>query len=325
MRINWDEAYSVTPCPTCGFRRLRRSRYLSVFEHVRAWWTNTAPFRCQSCGWRGRMPDVWIAPRTEAAGKPADVDLDALELPPDAQASLSGVALRSLDIEPGERIRLWLDDQRPAPAGWFPVHTVEIAELLLAAGIVDEASLDHDLGWCEACQQRFQGQPVSTKDQCPHVPSGYDLCLWMAQTGHWPRVPPSVHSGNLEGGARMRGVIMRHWRPPAGARPAGDATGAADRLEHPATVTAELDEMRYAVSTSSISPCPRCGQASLYRLHRRSRWEHLRSWMLGIFPVRCGQCRWEGWMRGPIMVRVTPMASAAPREALSDEIDRLDQ
>lgn len=42
--------------------------------------------------------------------------------------------------------RLWLDDERPAPAGWVHVRTASTAIELLAAGGVTEVSLDHDLG-----------------------------------------------------------------------------------------------------------------------------------------------------------------------------------
>lgn len=45
-----------------------------------------------------------------------------------------------------DRIRLWLDDRRPAPEGWTLVSTVEEAKVLLRTGMVTHASLDYDLG-----------------------------------------------------------------------------------------------------------------------------------------------------------------------------------
>ena len=36
------------------------------------------------------------------------------------------------------------------------------------------------------------------------------LARWMAETGHWPRRKPSVHSANPVGVAYMRGVIERY-------------------------------------------------------------------------------------------------------------------
>ena len=46
---------------------------------------------------------------------------------------------------------LWLDDRRPAPSGWTRAYTVAEAQRYLATEEVEEASLDHDLGACEAC------------------------------------------------------------------------------------------------------------------------------------------------------------------------------
>jgi hypothetical protein len=43
-------------------------------------------------------------------------------------------------------MRVWLDDVRVAPSGWTWVKTSADAIALLAAGGVEEISLDHDLG-----------------------------------------------------------------------------------------------------------------------------------------------------------------------------------
>ena len=45
-----------------------------------------------------------------------------------------------------ESIRLWLDDERPAPDGWLHVRTAPEALSIIRGGNVTEASLDHDLG-----------------------------------------------------------------------------------------------------------------------------------------------------------------------------------
>jgi hypothetical protein len=80
-------------------------------------------------------------------------------------------------------MKLWLDDVRPAPAGWVHARTVEEAKAHLQTGRVEEASLDHDLG---------RGQET-----------GDHLVRWMNETGRRPaRV--SVHSSNPLGGLRMR-------------------------------------------------------------------------------------------------------------------------
>src|SRR5688500_12240166 len=43
-------------------------------------------------------------------------------------------------------MRLWVDDERPAPKGWLAVTTSDAALDILEKGDVTEVSLDHDLG-----------------------------------------------------------------------------------------------------------------------------------------------------------------------------------
>src|ERR1700716_1590869 len=43
-------------------------------------------------------------------------------------------------------MKVWLDDVRPAPAGWVNVRTPEAAIDLLRSDDVEKVSLDHDLG-----------------------------------------------------------------------------------------------------------------------------------------------------------------------------------
>lgn len=130
---------------------------------------------------------------------------------------------------------LWLDDVRnPVQFGWVGavwVKTVEEAKALILTGEVESASLDHDLGLCEDCWQAAK-KAADTKDKqalldvkaklawnhglasyasCTHNGTGYDLCLWMAETGHWPKEKPLVHSANTVGRDRMRGVIDRYF------------------------------------------------------------------------------------------------------------------
>jgi hypothetical protein len=44
-------------------------------------------------------------------------------------------------------MKLWLDDVRPAPAGWVWVRTAAQCIEMLRLGIVSDLSLDHDLGF----------------------------------------------------------------------------------------------------------------------------------------------------------------------------------
>lgn len=114
-------------------------------------------------------------------------------------------------------ISLWLDDHRPAPYGWVGVTTLAAAKLSLETGRVDRASLDHDLGACETCmdgrdvKEWLEAHNFQTMPHCEHVGTGYDLCVWMAETGHWPTQKPAVHSANPVGRHRMNGVISKYF------------------------------------------------------------------------------------------------------------------
>ena len=98
-------------------------------------------------------------------------------------------------------MKLWLDDFREAPNGWTHVTTVEAAQELLINGNVEEASLDHDLGF----QFDAEGEEI------PYDRTGYDLVKWMAETGHWPKKKPSVHSMNPAGRQNMKALIDRYF------------------------------------------------------------------------------------------------------------------
>lgn len=109
--------------------------------------------------------------------------------------------------------RLYLDDVRNPPddggGPWTICRTVEEAKALLLAGPVHEASLDHDLGQCDACRSDLG------PNNCPHVPTGLELVAWMLVHDRWPRLKPLVHSANGVFGPMMRFLIDRNWRSPA--------------------------------------------------------------------------------------------------------------
>lgn len=114
-------------------------------------------------------------------------------------------------------VLLWLDDIRPAPEGWLHVRTVAEAQTVLSTGRVLAASLDHDLGACTDClggrtpDQWLEDSAYQSMPNCSHVGTGYELCLWMAEKGIWPKEPPNVHSANPVGRERMQGVIARYF------------------------------------------------------------------------------------------------------------------
>lgn len=97
-------------------------------------------------------------------------------------------------------LRLYLDDVRACPVGWFPCRTPDDFKFLVTNYHWDEMSLDHDLG--------------DHPDLNPFMTTGYDLLVWMARTpaAHWPTTKPVVHSWNPVGAENMRQYIDSYWR-----------------------------------------------------------------------------------------------------------------
>lgn len=89
-------------------------------------------------------------------------------------------------------MKVWLDDERPAPFGWVRVRWPSEAIWLLKTGNVDELSLDHDLG----------DDTIGT---------GYDVLQWLEeQVAVNDFVPPakiSVHSANSSAREKMLRAI----------------------------------------------------------------------------------------------------------------------
>ncbi len=97
---------------------------------------------------------------------------------------------------------VYLDDIRDAPTytfsgtccevpctEWVTVRKIEYMKELLQAGLVNNADLDHDMGIGE---------------------TGYDLVLWMEQTGNFPKGKVTVHSANFVGKDAMLMVLARN-------------------------------------------------------------------------------------------------------------------
>lgn len=116
-------------------------------------------------------------------------------------------------------MRLWLDDVRPAPSGWTHVKTVEEAWTLIQSGVIESASLDHDLGACENCIKERLESGGYTKEvtaqgiNCNHMKTGYDLVKLMAEHEVWPK-EIFVHSANPVGRANMQATIARYKPAP---------------------------------------------------------------------------------------------------------------
>lgn len=88
-------------------------------------------------------------------------------------------------------MKVFLDDLRRPPEGWVLVKTVPEVQELVKSGVVEELSLDNDLG--------------------PGTPEGYTLVDWMAENNVWPQKKPRVHSMNIIRAAYMRAVIERYF------------------------------------------------------------------------------------------------------------------
>jgi hypothetical protein len=98
-------------------------------------------------------------------------------------------------------LRVYLDDERPAPQGWLRVHWPSEAIALLQSGQVQEISLDHDLGDDE------RG-------------TGYDVILWIEEAVALRGfVPPQIHVHSANASAREKMVAgMRSIERLAGHR-----------------------------------------------------------------------------------------------------------
>ncbi|MFM0009178.1 cyclic-phosphate processing receiver domain-containing protein [Paraburkholderia sediminicola] len=88
-------------------------------------------------------------------------------------------------------MKVFLDDERPTPEGWERVYWPNEAIQLLATGIVEEISLDHDLG-------------DDTRG------TGYDVILWIEEAVALRGFRPPkiiVHSANSSAGDKMRAGV----------------------------------------------------------------------------------------------------------------------
>lgn len=99
--------------------------------------------------------------------------------------------MTDLKSEHGQKLKVYLDDERATPEGWVRVYWPDEAIELLKAGNVEAISLDHDLG------DDKRGK-------------GYDVVLWIeeavALNGFKPPII-TVHSANTSAAIKMRAGI----------------------------------------------------------------------------------------------------------------------
>jgi len=256
-----------------------------------------------------------------------DLDIDPLQQR-DEDALVDLVLERAESLQGA--ISLWLDDSRPAPQSWLRVTTVRNAQRLLEARLVRELSLDYDLGWCATCIAQGEHLKNSGRRHCEHTPTGYDLVQWMAETERWPLAPPTVHSGNVEGGARMLGMIARYWHEGGTAgSPAGDAAAVQRSLgfapaEAGDAIIAPISTASPDATVATLTMCPKCHGPHLYRTHRHSSIERLRSLITRRYPMRCNNCGWTAWAKDPILVRLSPTPDGTSERIDNSRFERMD-
>ncbi len=104
---------------------------------------------------------------------------------------------------------VFLDDWRPGPYNrhdnpdpgwdkWVICRHVDQVKRFLELGLVNDLSLDHDLG--------------QSTDTGKLNPDGGDLVKWMIETNTWPKGQISIHSANITEAMNMKADIDR-FRP----------------------------------------------------------------------------------------------------------------
>lgn len=129
-------------------------------------------------------------------------------------------------------MKLWIDDEREAPAGYVWAKTAQDAIDCFCSRTVTEASFDHDYGQCLMCQppptlMGFPNEVLSVIENiralvtngvpCRH--DGTYVINWLEETVHtdpsFPVPRLEVHSQNPVGIQRLRTAfasIERHVR-----------------------------------------------------------------------------------------------------------------
>ena len=313
----------VIACPSCGFSHLRGSQPHTLAERLRAWWTGTSFFRCQTCHWRGQLHDEWNASSAFPDVRPLKLTRE-LDIEPLEERDEHGTVQLLLDHaeEVGCTLRVWLDDSRPAPAGWLHLRSVGAVQALLQGKLVREMSLDHDLGWCAVCIREGAHLRKTGRRHCPHTPTGYDLCVWMADHNAWPPVPPAVHSGNLDGGARMLGLIASRWADPSAAPEEG--APARVPLSGANAAPPAAPAQRDYTAMAHLTTCPSCGARRVVRITRGTALARMRAMITKRNPVRCQACGWTKWVGDPILVRLSSSREEPPDELSRHEFDAID-
>ena len=97
-----------------------------------------------------------------------------------------------------DTVKIWLDDIRSAPGGWIRTKTVDETIEELRTGLVEELSLDHDLG------EVPDGMGYDEDE------NGYTVLLWIEeQVFNHNFTPPKIklHTDNASARVKMKMAI----------------------------------------------------------------------------------------------------------------------
>ena len=102
-----------------------------------------------------------------------------------------------MSLYSNKKIKIWVDDIRPVPAGYEGTKSVDetialIEEIESAGGIVELLDLDHDLG----DYAQFGGDAIKILDYLAERETFY---------------PIAIHTANPVGRANMERMIERYW------------------------------------------------------------------------------------------------------------------
>ena len=100
-------------------------------------------------------------------------------------------------------IKLFVDDLRPEPKGWHRATTIDEAIRILASGMVDEISIDHDI----SCQIK-EAKP--DEGEVPYHPSPetyFPIARYLALMLKDQRPKIRIHTSNFVKGREMAELL----------------------------------------------------------------------------------------------------------------------
>lgn len=103
-------------------------------------------------------------------------------------------------------MKLWLDDYRRAPVGWFWAKTYDECISYLQKGTVEELSLDHDL--TEEHMMIGAGSSYLPDSYDNVTETGYHVVLFMRDNNIWPKLI-RVHSASELGRKRIQNALEK--------------------------------------------------------------------------------------------------------------------